>query len=119
MLHPMHASSPYVSAKGSDLWLLRVQDKRVTSFLAQWEGGSGGVLRKVSSLGQGVGSSLSKLLPRAPPKSPSRPAPAAAVADSPPASLQAAAQVLPGTCFAKPSAALIPDSASAFGANTW
>ena len=106
MPHPMHASSPYVTAGGSDLWLLRMQDKRVTSFLAQWEGGSGGVLRKVSSLGQGVGSSLSKLLPRAPPKSPSLQAPAAAVADSAPASPQAAAQVLPGTCFPKSSAAV-------------
>lgn len=55
----------------------------MSSFLAQWEGGSGGVLRKVS---QGVTSSLSKLLLRPSPTLSARPAPAAA----PPAPAQPA-----------------------------
>ena len=47
----------------------------MSSFLVQVEGGSGGVLRKVS---QGVTSSLSKLLPRPSPAAVPRSAPAAA-----------------------------------------
>ncbi len=46
----------------------------MSSFLAQWEGGSKSVLRKVS---QGVTSSLSKLLPRPSPAAAPRSAPAA------------------------------------------
>ena len=60
----------------------------MSSFLAHWEGGSKGVLRKVS---QGVTSSLSKLLPRPSPALPARPAPAAAA--SAPAQLAGVAQV--------------------------
>ena len=51
----------------------------MTSFLARFEGGGvGTVLGRVSSLGQGVSSSLSKLLPRPSPSR--RPQPAAAAA---------------------------------------
>ena len=52
----------------------------MTSFLARFEGGGGvgTVLGRVSSLGQGVSSSLSKLLPRPPPSRRLQPAAAAA-----------------------------------------
>ena len=64
----------------------------MTSFLARFEGGGAGtVLGRVSSLGQGVSSSLSKLLPRPSPSR--RPQPAAAAAGAASSRPTAAMQV--------------------------
>ncbi|CAL5227691.1 g10699 [Coccomyxa viridis] len=76
------------------------EDKRVSSFLVQVEGGSGGVLRKVS---QGVTSSLSKLLPRPSPAAVPRSAPAAAPsAPSQPAELAQAQPQVPRLASGSP-----------------
>lgn len=68
-----------------------LQNKRVSSFLAQWEGRSGGVMRTVSNLSQGMTSSLGRLLPRGQASSASLHEPAMT-----PLRPAAAAQVKPG-----------------------